>query len=88
MEIGKKLFISEGTVKIHLHNIYRKLGADSRIKSSLATPRKRDSYRRAGAGWHGGVSILQRPISIRPNISSVERSRRRVLSPPGGRELE
>jgi DNA-binding NarL/FixJ family response regulator len=32
MEIGKKLFISEGTVKIHLHNIYRKLGVDSRIK--------------------------------------------------------
>src|SRR5919108_6172316 len=32
MEIGKKLFISEGTVKIHLHNIYQKLGVDSRIK--------------------------------------------------------
>ena len=34
MEIGKKLFISEGTVKIHLHNIYQKLGVDSRTKSS------------------------------------------------------
>ena len=32
IEIGKKLFISEGTAKIHLHNIYRKLGVDSRIK--------------------------------------------------------
>jgi DNA-binding NarL/FixJ family response regulator len=32
MEIGKKLFISEGTVKIHLHNIYHKLGVDSRTK--------------------------------------------------------
>jgi DNA-binding NarL/FixJ family response regulator len=32
MEIGKKLFISEGTVKIHLHNIYQKLGIDSRIQ--------------------------------------------------------
>lgn len=32
MEIGKKLFISEGTVKIHLHNIYLKLGVDSRTK--------------------------------------------------------
>jgi DNA-binding NarL/FixJ family response regulator len=32
MEIGKKLFISEGTVKIHLHNIYQKLGVDSRTK--------------------------------------------------------
>ena len=32
IEIGKKLFMSEGTVKIHLHNIYQKLGVDSRTK--------------------------------------------------------
>jgi DNA-binding NarL/FixJ family response regulator len=32
IEIGKKLFIIEGTVKIHLHNIHQKLGVDSRIK--------------------------------------------------------
>jgi DNA-binding NarL/FixJ family response regulator len=31
-EIGKKLFISEGTVKVHLYNIYQKLGLDSRGK--------------------------------------------------------
>jgi len=31
-EIGKRLFISEGTVKMHLHNIYQKLGVDSRTK--------------------------------------------------------
>jgi DNA-binding NarL/FixJ family response regulator len=29
-EIGEKLFISEGTVKIHLHNIFRKLNIQNR----------------------------------------------------------
>jgi DNA-binding NarL/FixJ family response regulator len=32
IEIAGKLFISEGTVKIHLHNIYQKLGVDGRTK--------------------------------------------------------
>jgi len=30
-EIAKKLFISEGTVKIHLHSIYKKLEVDGRM---------------------------------------------------------
>ncbi|MCA9472604.1 MAG: response regulator transcription factor [Nitrospira sp.] len=32
IEIGERLCISEGTVKMHLHNIYQKLGVDSRTQ--------------------------------------------------------
>jgi DNA-binding NarL/FixJ family response regulator len=34
-EIARQLAITEGTVKIHLHNIYRKLGVDSRVALTL-----------------------------------------------------
>jgi DNA-binding NarL/FixJ family response regulator len=30
-EIAERLFITEGTVKVHLHNIYDKLGLDGRL---------------------------------------------------------
>jgi len=30
--IGERLFISEGTVKIHLHNIFRKLAVSGRLE--------------------------------------------------------
>jgi DNA-binding NarL/FixJ family response regulator len=34
-QIGKKLYISEGTVKTHLHKIYHKLHVDSRLALAL-----------------------------------------------------
>lgn len=34
-EIGQRLCISEGTVKIHLHNVYDKLGLDGRLELLL-----------------------------------------------------
>ena len=33
--IASGLFISEGTVKIHLHNIYRKLHIDGRLRLTI-----------------------------------------------------
>ena len=31
-EIGEKLFITEGTVKTHLHSVYEKLGLKGRVQ--------------------------------------------------------
>lgn len=34
-QIAKKLIVSEGTIKIHVHNIYRKLGINNRVDLTL-----------------------------------------------------
>src|SRR3990172_2775655 len=34
-EIGARLSVSEGTVKVHLHHIYEKLGVDGRVALTL-----------------------------------------------------
>ena len=34
-EIAHRLGISQGTVKMHLHNVYRKLGTDSRVSLAM-----------------------------------------------------
>lgn len=38
--IGERLFISEGTVKIHLHNIYRKLAVSGRLELAVYAQRR------------------------------------------------
>ena len=38
--IAERLSISEGTVKIHLHNIYEKLGVDGRLELVLCAQQK------------------------------------------------
>jgi DNA-binding NarL/FixJ family response regulator len=40
-EIADRLFISEGTVKMHLHHIYQKIGVDSRTKLARYAQAKR-----------------------------------------------
>jgi two-component system nitrate/nitrite response regulator NarL len=38
--IAERLSISEGTVKIHLHNIYDKLGVDGRLELVLCAQQR------------------------------------------------
>jgi DNA-binding NarL/FixJ family response regulator len=39
-ELAQRLSITEGTVKIHLHNIYDKLGVDGRLELVLTAQQK------------------------------------------------
>ena len=45
-EIADRLTITEGTVKIHLHNIYEKLGVTGRPQLILSPPVRASSERR------------------------------------------
>ena len=38
--IAERLCISEGTVKVHLHNVYEKLGVDGRLELVLCAQQK------------------------------------------------
>ena len=38
--IASALIVSEGTVKVHLHNVYRKLNVDSRLRLTLYAQKK------------------------------------------------
>jgi DNA-binding NarL/FixJ family response regulator len=39
-QIAGRLFVSEGTIKVHLHHIYRKLGVDSRVELTLLAQKR------------------------------------------------
>src|SRR5207302_8843209 len=39
-ELAQRLSITEGTVKIHLHNIYEKLGVDGRLELVLSAQQR------------------------------------------------
>ena len=41
-EIGRRLRLAEGTVKVHLHRIYRKLGIANRTALAILAHSKRD----------------------------------------------
>jgi DNA-binding NarL/FixJ family response regulator len=38
--IAERLYITEGTVKVHLHNIYDKLGVGGRVELTLYAQEK------------------------------------------------
>jgi DNA-binding NarL/FixJ family response regulator len=45
-EIGRRLDLSEGTVKVHLHNVYRKLGVNNRTALAAMAITKRASLQK------------------------------------------
>jgi two-component system nitrate/nitrite response regulator NarL len=49
-EVGRKLNLSDGTVKIHLHNIYQKVGLGNRTALAAAAVSQRNELDRAARG--------------------------------------
>ena len=59
--VAERLSISEGTVKIHLHNTYEKLGVDGRLELVLFCARKRASSRAVSYRKVSWVCLVCRP---------------------------
>ena len=49
-EVGRRLNLSDGTVKIHLHNIYQKVGVGNRTALTAAAVSQRNELDRSGRG--------------------------------------
>ena len=47
-EVGRRLSLSDGTVKIHLHNIYQKVGVANRTALTAAAVSRRQHLDRFG----------------------------------------
>jgi DNA-binding NarL/FixJ family response regulator len=54
-EIARQLQLSEGTVKMHLHHIYEKLGISGRAQLSLAFSKTKSRYKVVGFFKHRAV---------------------------------
>jgi hypothetical protein len=75
-EIAQRLFVTEGTVKLHLHNVYDKLGVDGRMElllrvQDLTVPQRPFSSDRCRT--HARFeqrAVLERHVSITPSPSS------------------
>jgi hypothetical protein len=79
-EMAERMFISEQTVKNHLHNIFDKLGVSDRLELALydspqsARPDLTGAFRRRAAeqerqrqsGWTPSTVLLRVPETPRP----------------------
>lgn len=68
-EVAQTLFISVNTVKVHLRNVYTKLGADSRTEATMIAVRE---------GW---VHVGEGEVA-EPEAASEEGTRARAPAPP------
>ncbi len=69
-EVAQDLFISVNTVKVHLRNVYAKLGADSRTEATMIAVRE---------GW---VSVGEEESEVGEGASDEEKAPARAPAPP------
>ena len=65
-DVGRRLNISEGTVKVHLHNIYSKLGVKNRTALAVLAHTELALERhnlRTSSSWQGSTSVVSCDIA-------------------------
>ena len=100
-ELGRQLNISEGTIKVHLHHIYKKLSINNRTALAAVAHRRRPERHLKGsnpllAHSHSVISLAaaresgdwpRSPLNS-TSIASSSRPSRRSIAPRHAREPE
>jgi two-component system nitrate/nitrite response regulator NarL len=69
-QIARRLGIAEGTIKVHLHVIFKTIGIANRTE--LAAFALREQYQAVAPGWLGIDPLVPQNLALPPDVQPAE----------------